>query len=73
MARASLAVQTDGIAAVATAADPVAATLKRCSMYEVSTQTHTALTNAASDVSDPTKRATVLLALAVGSPEFALS
>ena len=73
LARASLAVQTDGIAAVASAADPVAATLKRCSMYEVSTQTHTALTNAASDVSDPTKRATVLLALAVGSPEFALS
>jgi uncharacterized protein (DUF1800 family) len=73
LARASLAVQTDGISAIAAASDPVAATLKRCSLYEVSTQTRTALTNAASDVADPGARATVLLALAVGSPEFALS
>ena len=73
LARASLAVQTDGIAMVASASDPVAAALKRCSLYEVSTQTRTALTDAASGISHADKRATVLLALAVGSPEFALS
>lgn len=73
LARASLAVQTDGIAAVAASTDPVNAAFKRCSMYEVTTQTRTALTNAANDISNAERRATVLLALAVGSPEFALS
>ena len=73
LARASLSVQTDGVAAVASAADPVAAALKRCSLYEVTAQTRAARTTAAGQISNAERRAQVLLAMAVGSPEFALS
>jgi len=73
LARASLAVQTDGVAAVSSASDPVAAALKRCSLYEVTPQTKAALTTAAGQISNADRRAQVLLAMAVGSPEFALS
>ena len=73
LARASVATQNDGIAAITEASDPVAAALKRASLYEVTPQTKAALTSAAAQISNPERRAQVLLAMAVGSPEFALS
>ncbi len=73
LARASVAAQNDGIAAVIEASDPVAAALKRASLYEVTPQTRAALTTAAASISNPERRAQVLLAMAVGSPEFALA
>ncbi len=73
LARASVVTQNDGIADVIEASDPVAAALKRCSLFEVTPQTTAALTSAAAQISNPERRARVLLAMAVGSPEFALS
>jgi uncharacterized protein (DUF1800 family) len=73
LARASVAAQNDGIQVIAEASDPVAAALERASLYEVTPQTHAALTNAATAISNPERRAQVLLAMAVGSPEFALA
>lgn len=73
LARAAFATDATGITAVANAADPVAAALERCSLYEVTAQTLTALQTAADDLPNAKERATVLLALAVGSPEFALA
>jgi len=78
LAKAAFAVEAPGLSAVATAKDPVAAALARCSIYEVSSTTLAALRKAASDPSlagtaNRTRRAKVLLALALGSPEFALA
>jgi uncharacterized protein (DUF1800 family) len=73
LARASVASQADGIAAITEASDPVTAALERCSLYEVTAQTRAAMTNAATSIPDHEKRARVLLAMAVGSPEYALS
>ncbi|MGH9026508.1 MAG: DUF1800 family protein [Acidimicrobiia bacterium] len=53
--------------------DPVGAALARCSTYEVSDETHGALTTAAGAVADPVERGRVLLALVVTSPDFALA
>lgn len=73
LARASIATQNDGIADVIEASDPVAAALKRASLFEVTAQTRAAMTTAAGQISNPERRGRVLLAMAVGSPEFALS
>jgi uncharacterized protein (DUF1800 family) len=73
LVRAGLAVQTPGLDEVAQAPDPVAATLSRCSLYEVGAATRRALTAAASQVGDPQQRAATLLGLAIASPEFALA
>jgi len=78
LAKAAFAVEAPGLSAVATAKDPVAAALARCSIYEVSSTTLAALRKAAGDPSlagtaNRTRRAKVLLALALGSPEFALA
>jgi uncharacterized protein (DUF1800 family) len=73
LARAAFATDATGLTEVANAADSVSAALTRCSLYEVSPTTRAALTSAAAGVSDPKKRAAVLLGLAVASPEFALA
>ena len=73
LARAAFATEATGIAAVASASDTVKAALERCSLFEVSQQTLAALTAAADSLSDPHERATVLLGLAIGSPDFALA
>lgn len=76
LSKAGAAVDAPGIAAVAEAADPVAAALKRCSLYEVSPRTRAALdlvVTGPDRLTNPTKRAKVLLALCLASPEFALA
>ena len=52
LARASVATQNDGIAAITEAADPVAAALKRASLYEVTPQTRAAMTTAAGQIAN---------------------
>jgi hypothetical protein len=69
-------VQSKAVAEVRDAADPVGAALARCSLYEVSDTTANALSQAASSaVSDagPDERASLVLALALSTPEFALA
>ncbi len=73
LARAALAADSIAIQKVADAADPVAAALHRCSMFEVSAQTRKALNEAKASMTNKTKRAAVLLALCLASPEFALA
>ncbi|MHB8460060.1 MAG: DUF1800 domain-containing protein [Candidatus Limnocylindrales bacterium] len=73
LVRAALGARAVGIAEVAGAADPVAATLHRCSIEEVTPATQQALETSATALSDPHERAAILLGLAVGSPEFALA
>ncbi len=73
LARAAFATEATGITAIANAADPVAAVLERCSLYEVSPQTLAALHAAADSLPIAKERATVLLGLAIGSPDFALA
>jgi hypothetical protein len=73
LARAALAVTAPVVDEIASAPDPVAAALARCSLYEVGETTQAALQRAAATTSDPAKRAAGLLALAVASPEFALA
>lgn len=53
--------------------DPVETVLERCSLYEVSDQTRTALERAASRLTTWWTRGPALLGLAVSSPEFALA
>lgn len=53
--------------------DPVAETLRRACLYEVSSQTRAALEQFARSETNKKERARGLLALAVTSPEFALS
>lgn len=73
LARAALATELDAIKAVAGASDPVAAALKRCSIYEPTAQTKAALNQAKGKLTDKSQRAAVLLALCLASPEFALA
>jgi uncharacterized protein (DUF1800 family) len=73
LARAAFATEATGITVVANAADPVAAALERCSLYEVSPQTLAALHAAADSLPIAKERATVLLGLCIGSPDFALA
>lgn len=76
LTKAAAAVDAPAIADVVEAADPVAAALKRCSMYEVTPRTRQALdlvVTGPDKLTNPTKRAKVLLALCLASPEFALA
>jgi len=73
LARAAFATDATGLTVVANAADPVAAALERCSLFEVTPTTRAALSGAAAGLTDSKKRAAVLLGLAVASPEFALA
>jgi uncharacterized protein (DUF1800 family) len=73
LARAALATESPAIKAVADASDPVAAAFARCSIFEPTAQTRAALNQARSELPNKTKRAAVLLALCLASPEFALA
>jgi uncharacterized protein (DUF1800 family) len=73
LAHAAFATESDAMAAISNSSDPVAAALKRCSLYEVTPQTKAAMTTVAGQIPNHDKRSQVLLAMAVGSPEFALS
>jgi uncharacterized protein (DUF1800 family) len=76
LAKAAMAVDSPAIKAVVDAANQVAAALKRCSMYEVSSQTRKALVRIADDPdlkSRKADRARILLALCLSSPEFCLA
>ena len=78
LAKAAFEVEAPGITSVANAADPVAAALSRCSLVEVSATTRNALRSVMTSpelagFANKGRRAQVLLALAVGSPEFALA
>jgi len=73
LARSALAVEAPSIEGIAGAADPVAATLERCSLYEVSDATLSALREAASAITGAEQRAAAVLGLALASPEFALA
>jgi uncharacterized protein (DUF1800 family) len=71
--RADVGTQVPVIPAIQTAANPVAAALAYCSMYEVTSKTQTAITTAVAQVSGSSAKAQMALGLAVSSPEFALS
>jgi uncharacterized protein (DUF1800 family) len=58
---------------VVSTADPVAWVLERASLYDVSDTTRAAMTTAAAKIETKRERATVLHALALSSPEFALA
>jgi uncharacterized protein (DUF1800 family) len=78
LARAAFAVESPAVKTIADATDQVSATLARCSLFEVSSQTRSAMSHAVTSPdlagrSNRDRRAMVLLALAVGSPEFALA
>ncbi len=76
LAKAALAVDSPAIKTVVDASDPVAAALKRCSMYEVSSQTRKALKRIADEPDlrhRKADRARILLALCLSSPEFCLA
>jgi uncharacterized protein (DUF1800 family) len=73
LARAAFATESEAITAIADAADPVKVALNRCSMFEVSSQTRRALEEARAGLRNRGERATVLLALCLASPEFALA
>jgi uncharacterized protein (DUF1800 family) len=59
--------------AIQSAADPVAAALSQCSLYQVTSQTQNAMNTAVASVSTPSDKASLALGLAIASPEFALS
>ena len=78
LAKAAFAVEAPGIRAVADASDPVVAALHRCGLFEVSSQTRDAMRRVTTSSrldgkANRGRRAQVLLALAIGSPEFALA
>jgi uncharacterized protein (DUF1800 family) len=73
LARAALATESVAIKSVADSSDPVSAALARCSIFEPSAQTRSALKEAKGALSNKSKRAAVLLALCLASPEFALA
>jgi uncharacterized protein (DUF1800 family) len=78
LAKAAFAVEAPGIRAVADASDQVTAALHRCGLFEVSSQTRGALRRVTTSSrldgrANRARRAQVLLALAIGSPEFALA
>lgn len=62
-----------GLAAVLAADDPVTTALQRAGLYRVSERTRTALADAAAATHDHVVRARTLLALAIASPEMALT
>jgi uncharacterized protein (DUF1800 family) len=59
--------------AIQSAADPVAAALSQCSLYQVTGQTQNAMNTAVASVSNASEKASLALGLAIASPEFALS
>jgi uncharacterized protein (DUF1800 family) len=69
----ALAADAPGTVAVARAEDPVRAALQRAGLYRVSDQTQHALREAAATTSDRVAMARMLLALAIASPEMALT
>jgi uncharacterized protein (DUF1800 family) len=74
--RASLVWYLTAAAPLAEDDDPLTAVLDRCSLYEVSPRTRSALEQAArqlADADDPAGADATLLGLAVASPEFALA
>jgi uncharacterized protein (DUF1800 family) len=78
LAKAAFEVDAKSISTVASAKDPVAAALARCSLYEVSSTTKAAMHKVTTSPglagsANKGRRAQVLLALAIGSPEFALA
>jgi uncharacterized protein (DUF1800 family) len=73
LVRAGVAVTGRAADDVAGAADPVEAALRHCGLYEVTDSTTESLRQAASAVNDAQLRASLLIALAVASPEFALA
>jgi uncharacterized protein (DUF1800 family) len=73
LSRAALATDSPSIKSIADATDPIATVLARCSLYEVTAQTRSALVEASNRLSDRGERAAVLLALCLASPEFALA
>jgi uncharacterized protein (DUF1800 family) len=64
-----------GLDEIRNAADPVQATIDRCSLFDLTTQTRAALDAAAAAIGPtrPRTRADILLGLALSSPEFALA
>jgi uncharacterized protein (DUF1800 family) len=62
-----------GIDAIARADDPVEVALQRAGIYRVSNRTRAALRQAASSGSDRVARARAILAVAIASPEIALT
>jgi uncharacterized protein (DUF1800 family) len=68
----SLARHNHAVRAIARAGDPVAETLRWTSLYDVSNRTRVQLYQAATQQTDPTVRAQLLLALATISPDYAL-
>jgi uncharacterized protein (DUF1800 family) len=73
IARADLAKDGPYLDAINNSSDMVATTLARCSLYEVSSATRTALNQVAVLTIPKWQRAMVLLAVALCSPEFALA
>jgi hypothetical protein len=76
LAKAAFAVESPAMKSIADSSSPVSAALARCSLFETSSQTRSAMNHAASSLagtSNRGNRAMVLLALAIGSPEFALA
>jgi uncharacterized protein (DUF1800 family) len=73
MTKVSYAWDRAGDTEVIATADPVAWVLERAGLYDVSDATRTAMTTAASKIESKRERATVLHALALSSPEFALA
>jgi uncharacterized protein (DUF1800 family) len=78
LAKAAFAVEAPGLRAVADADDQVAAALRRCGLFEISSQTRSTLRAVVASSrldgrANRARRAQVLLALAIGSPEFALA
>jgi hypothetical protein len=68
-----LAADAPGIVAVASADDAIGAALQRAGLYRVSERTVNALRQAASTATNRVAAARALLALAIASPEMALS
>ncbi len=73
LAKAAFLKDTKTMKEIQGAADPIAATLTRCSLYEVTSETMSALTDFTATITDKKFRAIGLLALALASPEFALA
>ena len=73
MTRASYAAQSAQDTEVSATADPVGWVLQQTSLFEVSDTTRAALTKAANRLESKRERASALFALALSSPEFALS
>jgi uncharacterized protein (DUF1800 family) len=73
LVRAADALEAQALRDVMASRDMVGATLRRCSLYEVSDETREALGSVAGRIADREQRAQLLLAVAVASPEMALA